>query len=625
VRRGLSLRVRRAGRSWGLGPFLLAFVLAAFFPRVASAQMGGGGMGGMGGGGRGGMPGGQQQGKPTQTSPTRNNVVGPRAGQQPSAEDEEEEVHSQLSQRTEPVLAPPANPLAISPELRVRIGSDAEGATPSPVGELHRSFYPPYYEEDRGEYRFRTVPPLWLEHTRGLAGRAASGEPTSLDRESLFGLLYYQRRSAALDVDLFFPAVWNVSNKVTGSHTLVLGPLVHRTAPFENDNWLAPLYFQGSRKDGGYFHSPALLTTTHWDEKGAFTLSALYFRNRTLTDVDWGAVPFVFHGDTGNLEGARKTYTLVPPAFYYHGANEADESTTTVVGPVIVQSTPKRAVFDVAPLFFHIEGKPETGGIRESHTTLFPFFHYGKTDEHSLFVVPGYLRRVTKTVDTMITPFYSHSETRNGATSLTAAGPLLPLYYHYVDHDTALLTWFVAPLFMQSHSPEERAFLTPLVGRFETYGVSRTWWFLPTLIASTDRHGWETDLHPIVYTGRSDDSSHTVVAPVFWDFASPEHRTTILAPIFWRFQDNTDNSITQIAGNTLYLQRRVVGGIDWQFHLLPLFSYGEDPQGYFWNVLFGLAGYQREGSYSRVRAFWIPITVNGTSAHAAADPAAVRF
>jgi hypothetical protein len=33
-------------------------------------------------------------------------------------------------------------------------------------------------------------------------------------------------------------------------------------------------------------------------------------------------------------------------------------------------------------------------------------------------------------------------------------------------------------------------------------------------------------------------------------------------------------------------------------------------------VLFGLAGYQREGEYSRIRAFWIPIQTGGPSAPA---------
>ncbi len=62
------------------------------------------------------------------------------------------------------------------------------------------------------------------------------------------------------------------------------------------------------------------------------------------------------------------------------------------------------------------------------------------------------------------------------------------------------------------------------------------------------------------------------------------------------------------------MQKRVTGGLDWQFHLLPLFSYGENPEGYFWNVLFGMAGYTRQGVAAQVRAFWVPIDVGGAPA-----------
>jgi hypothetical protein len=550
---------------------------------------------------------------PTQSSPTKNTSVGPRTAQ-PSAEDEEEEVRSQLNQRTEPTLAPPADPLAMSPELRLRIGSDAEGSVPSPTpfGELQRSFFP-YYEERRGDYRFRFLPPFWIEHTRGLPTEAGSGEPTTPDRESLYGLFYYQRRSYHLDMDTAFPIAWNVWNKDTGSHTFVFGPFARRTAPFEDDNWLAPLYFEGSRRDGGYVHLPLLLTSTHWGAEGAFTVSGPYFRTRTLKDVDWGVVPFYFHGNNGNEEGANKVYSVIPPLFYYHEATEIDSSTFSVIGPFILKDTPKRSAFDVAPLFFHIEGKPETGGIKESHTTLFPFVHYGKSEAQTLFILPGYLRRVTKNVDTMLTPFYSFSTTRKGGTRTDAVGPIAPLYYHYSDYDTGQRTWYLAPFFMHSAGPEERAFLTPLIGRFETYGESRTWWIFPSIVSSNHRHGWEDDLVPLVFMGRTDKSSHAVIAPLLWDFASPEKRTTIAPPLFWRFQDNGDKSITQIAANTLYLQKKVEGGLDWQVHVLPLFSYGEDPKGYFWNFLFGLAGFQKEGSFARIRALWFPITVKGTA------------
>ena len=161
-RRALSGLVIACGIAWGV---------------TASAQMGGMGGGGMQGGGYGGGMGGrggqQQQQSHTQSSPTKSNTVGPR-NPEPTQEDEEEEVRSQVTQRTEPSLPLPANPLAISPELHARIGSDAEGATPSPYGSLRRSFFP-YYEESRGDYRFRMVPPLWLEHTRGLPTEAGSG------------------------------------------------------------------------------------------------------------------------------------------------------------------------------------------------------------------------------------------------------------------------------------------------------------------------------------------------------------------------------------------------------------------------------------------------------------------
>ena len=273
-----------------------------------------------------------------------------------------------------------------------------------------------------------------------------------------------------------------------------------------------------------------------------------------------GVAPFYFHGDNGSTDGSRRTYTLIPPLLFYHSDHELDSSTTTVVGPVIAQSTPKRSVFDIAPFFFSIQGKPESGGVRESHTTLFPLFHYGYDPESSLFILPGYYRRVSRTADTMLTPFFSQAETRNGSTSLTAIGPVVPLWWNYRDRDLGVHAWAIAPLFYTSDSPAGHDWLTPLVGRFETYGESRTWWVFPTLTLSSDRHGWADDFHPIVYVGRSDDSSHTVIAPIFWDFANPKGRSTVGFPLYWRFADTSDDSVVQVAANTLYMQKRVAGG-----------------------------------------------------------------
>ncbi|MGH7438616.1 MAG: hypothetical protein ACRENE_23250 [Polyangiaceae bacterium] len=527
----------------------------------------------------------------------------PQGDGKPSDEDED---HGSML-RSEPTIEPPADPLAMPPAARDAIGSDWDGIPPSPEGSLHATKWFPYYEERRGDYRLRLLPPLVLEHTRGLPDPSQTryGVPQTPDTEGLYGLLYYRRRSLQLDMDVLFPAVWRVRDGE--SHTIVVGPVAHREAPFEHDNCLAPLFFEGSRKDGGYFHAPLLLTTSHWSSEGAFALAGPYFRLRTGTDVSMGIAPLLFHGDNGNIDGNRRRYTFIPPLLYYHSDQELEGTATTIVGPVVAQSSRKRDVLDVAPLFFHIKGKPGDGGVDEEHTTLFPLFHYGHSPEENLFIVPGYMRRITPTADTLLTPFFSRAITHRGATSLTAAGPVLPLWWNYTDTDLGVHAWALAPFFYQSDSPAGHDWLTPLVGRFETYGEHRTWWAFPTLTVSTDRHGWEGDLHPLVYVGRSDDSSHTVVAPIFWDFASPKGRTTVGFPLYWRFAEGPADSVIQVAANTLYTEKRVAGGKDWEFHLLPLFSYGEHPGGYFWNVLFGLAGYSRNGPSSQVRVLWAPI------------------
>jgi hypothetical protein len=137
--------------------------------------------------------------------------------------------------------------------------------------------------------------------------------------------------------------------------------------------------------------------------------------------------------------------------------------------------------------------------------------------------------------------------------------------------------------------------------------LSETTWVTPLVQHTHDIQGWETNIHPIVYIGRTYESSHTVIAPFFWDFASPHSRTTIGFPFYWRFADEA--SVSLLAGNTFYHQRKVSGGLDWEVHIFPAFSYGETPDGHWWNVLFGLAGYTRRGAMTQARALWIPMTL----------------
>lgn len=518
-----------------------------------------------------------------------------------------------VQQTQEPQAQTPIDPLAMSPEMAATIGSDYETKRDRPIGKTQRRFYG-LYEERRADYRLRMLPPLYLEQTRGLLDPAHPELGQNPDREGLYGLFYYQRRSQKLSADVLFPFFWNVRDEQ--SHLTAVGPFVHQESPTGHDNWLAPLFFAGNHKkaggDSGYTIIPPLLTFSQWKPESAFTYSILYYRLRSGSDVDAGVVPFYFHGDNGNVDGARKTYTLIPPLIFYHSFDEINQASFTVAGPVIASDTPFRSVFDIAPIFFHIEGKPETGGIRETHTTLVPFFHYGKTDDLTLIATPLFLTRKTHDTRTLITPIYSRATTRSGSATLEMAGPVLPLWINYHDKDIDQHAYALLPFLYRNTSHTRSDVLTPLFGRFENIGVSRTFWVFPNITASFDTHGFETDIHPIVYVGRSDQTRHTVVAPVYWDFADPDKRLTIGFPLYWRFADHKDDSVVEVVANTLYTQKRTSEGLNWAFHVLPFFSYGESPSGYFWNVLLGLAGYEKTAKAKYVKALWLPIKVGGS-------------
>ncbi len=526
------------------------------------------------------------------------------------------------SPRGEPTAPVVADPLAMSPEMREKIGSDFEARPSTPEGTTKRQFYGLYYQERRGDYRLRMlIPPLYFEQTRGLLDPAHPELGQNPDREGLYGLFYYQRRSQHRSADILFPIFWHL--REDDSSLTALGPFVHQESATGHDNWLAPLFFSGNHKakeggDEGYLVIPPLLTFSSWKPESALTISSLYFRTRTGSDVDAGVIPFYFHGDNGNKDGARRTYSLIPPLLFYHSRQEIENATTTVVGPVISTSNNFRDVFDVAPFFFHIVGKPETGGIRESHTTLVPFFHYGHTDDYKLIASPLFLYRRSTDTRTVITPLYSQAMTRSGSAKLEMAGPVVPLWLSYTDKDVDQHTWAILPFLYRNTSHTRNDMLTPLFARFENVGVSRTFWAFPTITASFDSHGYETDVHPIIYVGRNDQSKHTVVAPVYWDFSDSEKRATVGFPLYWRFADHKDDSVVEVVANTLYTQKRTAEGMNWSFRVLPFFSYGESPSGYFWDVLLGLIGYEKTAQAKYLKALYFPIKVGG------ADPAANR-
>lgn len=480
------------------------------------------------------------------------------------------------------------DPLEIPAGIKDEIGTSHYGED-KPVGERsRRGLWPLAYKERVGNQITSALFPFYYDQK--LVGERSS----VLERESFYGL-YYRKRSKLHDVDAAFPLFFRWRDE--GTTTTIVPPVLFRDGPKgEWHRWLAPLFFASSQPDGGYFHAPLLLTFSHHNPKTAFSLiGGIGFYDRKEKDVDWGVVPFIFSGRNGDK---LTSYTFIPPLLSYFSSDRDNNKQTTVVGPVIYKTAPGSVTFDVLPLFLHHKDEDA------SATTFLPFFHSSsnKKDGTSLLVTPLFLTSRDQIGGrTVVTPLYSQYR---GRTTLDIAGPIVPLFAHYHDPDRYRDTWLLGPV-LTSSDPTGWSVLTPLFGHWQDYGVKRTTWIFPTITQTTETDGWAFNIHPFLYTGRSGKDTHNVVAPVFWDFNSPKKRSTVVFPVFWRFAD--DEGTTQLALNTLYLEKPSTKGPNWDFYFLPLFHVGEEPQGSSWDVLFGFVGYKRQASYKQLKLFWIPI------------------
>lgn len=527
---------------------------------------------------------------------------GPPPSSSPSGE-EPPETHaasggteSTLPEGNEPSI--PEEPLTISKEVAAQIGTDGEEDNQGTDGQkAKRRYYGLYYHEEAEEYRYRVLFPLWAERKQ-----PSLEDPAIEDRASLYGGLYYNRRAAGARDDVLFPVFWNLENPLEKSRTTVAGPFVNRRTPTESDDWLLPLYMTGTRPDGGYTIIPPLLTMTQRDQEGGFHLIGPAFCSwsggpacdtRTAQDINLGIAPFYFFG-----QNQQRLYETIPPLLHYYKYNERTREWVNIYGPYYRAHTEKRELFHVIPFYWSIWGE------KERHTTVAPFFHYGGNEKENLLFTPFFLNKNHEDgAHTFITWGYAR---HRGSTELDM---ITPLYWNYRDPRIGLDRKLVFPFLYTNTSPREQttAFF-PFWAYQERYGVSSSLWLTPFFNYQTHLRGWSTKVLPFFYFGKDGHARHHVAAPIFWDFKNHLSRTTIVAPLFVR-HTNAD-TVSQVVGNVYYHHRRYKNGLDWQIHLLPLFSYGETPDGHWWNVLFGLTGYTRAGTQSTVRALWVPIELS---------------
>lgn len=560
-----------------VGATLLAAAL--LYAPSASAQFGPS-FGGPGGSGFGGPS------QPSQGSGPKKDPNAPETHAAPGAADDT----IPKTTTSEPSL--PNNPTEIPDSVKARIGSTADplDIENDPLsGKRRFKIYPPYLEDRSGSYRLRTVFPFWLERVNGT------------DRASSYGLLYYQRRSEHHDADVLFPFFWRW--REDNHKTTIVGPVGWHDGPNSYDRAIAPFAFWGQHQDRWYLTVPPLLTYLETNKQGGrsivgpgycFWTGGQTCNPETADSISYGVAPFFFaHKDE------RSRYELAVPLLHYYSYTELDQSWLNIWGPVITAHYPTRDAFHLAPLFFRVYGK------NEDHITIPPLiFHYGYNGNSNLLVTPLFVNaNGDKGEHTFATLLYARHRGRTKLDMVT------PFYWRYEDPDIKYTQHLLFPFYWQATGPRQNDWmLFPFYGNFKHHGLYETNMYTPFIQHTTSITGWEFNIHPLLYLERDRQHSHTVISPFFWDFVTPKGRATVAFPLYWRFADERGTS--QLVLNTYYSEKKLRSGLDWQFHFFPLFSYGQTPNGHWWNVLYGLTGYSRQGAEAKMKLFWIPITLS---------------
>jgi hypothetical protein len=526
-------------------------------------------------------------------------MSGPPAQSQPKKDPNAPETHAASGSGDESIPKPttseptlPADPLQVSDYAKKKIGSSFDPEQATGLGKQRTyKIYPPYLEETSGDYKFRTVFPFWID-------RKQPG-----DQSSLYGMLYHRRRSTNVDADVLFPFFWRW--REDQDRTTILGPVGWHRGPETNDTFVAPFVFHGTKKDknGFYLTIPPLLTFLKADDQGGRSIVGPGFcfwkggrvcNPETADEISYGVFPFYFAG-----KDERSRYEVAPLLLHYYRYEELNQSWLNVWGPLILGHWPDREAFHVAPFFFRV------WGANEDHITIPPLiFHYGYKGNSNLLVTPFFLNKNGEHGEhTFVTWGYARHRGRTQLDMIT------PFYWRYEDPDAHFESKLLFPFLYSAQSPRESSIaFFPFYGHFVRHGLSESTWITPFFDHTTSITGWHTNLHPFLYFGRDRDHSHTVVAPFFWDFVTPSSRTTIGFPIYWRFAET--DTVSTLVLNTYYRERKLRSGLDWEIHFFPFFTYGETPNGHWWNVLYGLAGYTRSGAMTKMRLMWVPITLS---------------
>lgn len=489
-----------------------------------------------------------------------------------------------------------------------------EGELPDGRDRAPRRFFiPPYLREWGPQHDTTVVFPLyWQSRVR--------------DTSWLLIPPYYRLRSPTANTDAFFPLVFHTNGRRTDGSTYSTtvvppvwlyrsqGPgrarsLAHGVFPFYS-------YYEGfgtnGRLEGEHLVIPALLTFHRWTRTSQQTITPLFQYVREGSSTTWTAGPVV--PLVARHTSPTTRWTLIWPLLFFQRSELAENRHLTVVGPFWTESSPNSVSVNLAPVFFHAHGR------NFSRTTFVPLFHTESSREHFTFatLLGGYTR--VRDESTLVLPFYQN---HRGTFQFDSVAPLF--YYgrdrragtqtvqvlNFVRNDrpTGNTTVFF-PLFAHIH--EEGRFdttITPVFGH--SYDQTRR----SRIVVAANVHYESSpehrvlNIYPLLYTAAGRRWHHNVFFPFVWDIANEEEgrQTTVIFPFYAHVGDR--HGYTRWAlPNIFWWQHGSGDTLSWGYDVAPFFQYGEPRRGdHYWSVLYGLAGYRKQGNYEQTRVFWATI------------------
>lgn len=429
-----------------------------------------------------------------------------------------------------------------------------------------------------------------------------------------------------------FPFWWNFNLKKNSIY-LVPPFYVEKKDDRFHRFFITPLLFlQNSPKVSFQFVPPVFWRFS--GEETKFIYSLLFYRWVKGDSSATGIMPLIFWGEN---EG--KGYGVVFPLLW-HFSNSAFGTSRTVFPPFYFFKELNNWKMGLIPILFANRIDDMT------QATLLPLFHLrkGKEERSLLLVTPlgWYAKNEAKNArggGLLLVHMYRSEEMKVSAVA--------PVYFRLSKPDLLLSSTLVFPFAYYSKSPVKRDLsVLGLVWDFHSYHEHRTFGVLPLFMHSKDLYRenhmtWvfptiqykknpeETKvfIHPLFYLKKGGEKTYQVMFPIWWRFKQPQKLRQVGFPLFWDFTNQMTGRRTSVFF-PLFVRFEKPEGThtdfllfyhwkgkkndrkSWKFALLPLLGFGRtEPDDFYWKILFGLLGYEKEEGKKNFYLLWLPINL----------------